>query len=387
VPADIVIIGGGVMGTATAFYLAARGASVTLLERRFIGHGESGHSTAVIRQHYSHPQTARMALDGLGVFRDFQPVTGHPSGFTGCGVALIARAAQRERLQRNVTMQQRVGIAVELLDGAAARAVAPALYLDDELIAFEPDAGYVDPWRVLHGWTEGARAHGAVIREGVSVEAIDIAGGRVRGVRTSEGNIAADAVIVTAGPWATRLLDPIELRLPLTVTRPQIAMLRTPPNTPGLPVIADLRTGMYSRTAPGHLLLVGSLDAHLDDPVPDPDAFDPVPTPAFIQRSRDAIALRVPSLTRAFPWGGYAALYTVSPDAHPLLGPAPGIEGLWLAVGFSGHGFKLSPSVGRGLTEWLLDGAPQAFDAAFFAPDRFARGQTITSAYDYEVLA
>jgi len=389
--ADIVIVGGGVMGVSIAHHLAAAGAgSISLLEKRFIGAGSSGKSGAIIRQHYSTDLLVRMARHGVMTFRAFDSVTGEDSGWINAGCLFVVAERDRAAASGNVELMRRAGAAAELLEGIGLSEAAPAAAFSlDEVAAWEPEAGCVDAALVLHGYAASAVRQGVRIETGVEVLEIEVERGRVSGVLTAAGRISARTVVLCAGPWARRLAARAAVDLPLTVIRPQVAFLRRPGDfgAESHPVMADLRNGFYCRPEAGGRTLVGALDVSQDPVVPDPDAYDEAPTPEFLAWSREQASRRMPAMRRSFGRGGYGALYTLTPDSHPVVGEAPGIGGLYLAVGFSGHGFKLSPAVGRGLAELITTGAYRTLDLSPLRATRYAERQLIQSAYSYGLLS
>jgi sarcosine oxidase subunit beta len=389
--ADILIIGGGVMGLSIAHHLAqAKVGKVRVLEKRYIGAGSSGKSGAIIRQHYSTRLLVEMAREGILCFRDFERVTGTPSGWQNVGCLLIVSKKDRAAAEGNVALMQAAGARAEILGGAALGALMPqAQFAADEMGAWEPEAGCVDAATVLFGWAQSATQQGVTIQEGVEVLNIEIERGRVAGATTNQGRISSKTVVLCAGPWARALAARAGIDLPLTVIRPQIGFFRRPGDFGSTthPVLGDLTHGFYCRPEAGERTLVGALDTGQDEVIADPDSYDEGVSDAFLQWARNAIANRVPAMKRSFGRGGYSGLYTLSPDSHPLLGEVAGIGGLYLAVGFSGHGFKLSPSVGRGLTELITTGAYQTLDLAPLRPTRFAENAPIRSAYEYGLLS
>ena len=386
---DVIVIGGGVMGLAIAVELRGRGAgSVLLLERRFLGAGSSGKSGAILRQHYSHPETIRMARTSLFEFASFHERTGLDIGFTRTGMLFIAAAGESDALAQNVRVQQGEGVLVTLLDAAALRELAPGARCDDVVAAWEPEAGYVDPVRTLGAFGSEARRAGAEIELGAEVVGLRTAGGsgRVTGVETRDGVIEAGTVVAATGPWSARLLAGLGVTLPLEVVRPSQAFLRPPSSMdPPHPIVADLPHAVYFKPEPGGTR-VGSIAYDADPRVDDPDDYDESVTDAFLKDARQRVARRFPDYESAILWGGGSGLYTVTPDAHPVIGPLAGLENFFLVTGFSGHGFKLSPMVGRGVAEWIVDGAPRSFDRSFFAADRFGRATNISTSYRYKIL-
>ncbi len=391
VTADAVVIGGGVMGLFCAWHLAERGLRrVVLLEKRFVGAGSSGKSGAILRQHYSHRTTIRMARDSLFFYRDFAGRTGRDIGFCHRPMVFLCHEQDRAALEANVALQRTLGVEVDVMDAGALSAVEPRARFGPEVVgAYESESGFVDPGRTLGAVASILRERGVDLREGVRVTDVRLGpGGRVDGVRTDAGESIESRVVINAGgPWASILCRRLGLEFPLRVLRPQQAYFAPPPgHGPERFIFGDLLTGLYWKPEAAGWTRVGMMDYGGDEEVADPDDYDEGVSRAFIDDCRSRLARRIPAYGSAVSWGGCGALYTVTPDAHALIGPVPGIEGLYLVSGFSGHGFKMGPSVGQGVAALVAGGDAGPFEAGFFAVDRFAAGREVTTAYRYGIL-
>jgi glycine/D-amino acid oxidase-like deaminating enzyme len=386
----VVVVGGGVMGLAIATQLRALGAgSVVLMERTFLGAGESGKSGAILRQHYSHVQTIRMARSSLAEFAGFEERTGRDIGFRRTGMLFLVPAADRDALTRNVELQQGEGVQVSLLGADELRALEPRGRFDDVVGAWEPEAAHVDPVRTIGAFGAEATRLGVDVQLGCEVVSLVVeeeAGARrVGGVETSDGRVATRQVVAATGPWSSRLLHAIGVELPLEVVRPQQAFLRPPADFGDpQPIVADLPNEVYYKPE-GGVTRVGEISYDQDERV-DPDRYDEGVASAFVAGARARIARRLPAYGRAVLWGGGSGLYTITPDAHAVIGPLPGLEGFTIVTGFSGHGFKLSPAVGRGVAEYVVNGSTRALDLDFFDPTRFRRHQTVGTGYRFKIL-
>lgn len=387
---DVVVIGGGIMGLMTAVHLRLLGAgSVALLERRYLGAGSSGKSGAILRQHYSHVQTIRMARASLQEFAGFQERTGRDIGFRRTGMLFILPETERPLLEANLQLQQQEGVQTELLNAEALRQLEPRGRFEEVIAAWESEAASVDPVRTVGGVGAEAMRLGVDLQLGCEVTAIvtepDGPGRRVTGVETSQGLLATRQVVAAAGPWSSHLLASIDLELPLEVVRPEQAFLRPPADFgDDHPIVADLPNEVYYKPEPSGTR-VGSISYDRDARV-DPDRYDESASDAFLREARARIQRRLPAYSRAVVWGGGSGLYTVTPDAQAVIGPIDGIDGVVVATGFSGHGFKLSPAVGRGVAELIVHGTSRSLDLDFFDPMRFRRQSAHTSGYRYKIL-
>lgn len=386
--ADVVVIGGGCNGASIAFHLAERGAGrVVLLEKGALAAGPTGRSTAIVRQHYSNEVTARMALESLRVFQVWGDRIGGDCGFVRTGFLVGVREAERAALEGNVALQRGVGIDVRIVGGDELRRLEPQLFTEDLVAAaYEPEAGYCDPVSTTTSLAEAARALGARIVQGREVTGIRVEGGRVAGVDTHAGPIATPAVVVAAGPWAHRLTAAVGVSLPIEPSRHPVCAFRRPPDFGRTPMIyADFVHQFYMRPETGELCLVGSIDpadaAHLADP----DGYNAGVDLDTITDFGSRASRRYPVLERGFSRGGWAGIYDVTPDWHPVLDRIDEVPGLFVAAGFSGHGFKLCPAVGRMLAEIVTTGR-RAGGIEFFRADRFRTGKLIRGTYDYSIV-
>lgn len=388
--ADFVIVGAGVMGTSTAFHLASRGAGhVVLLEKDAIASGSTGRTGGIIRQHYSNEVTARMARRSLEVFQNFSEIVGGDSGFTETGALFIVGAKDRDGLAANVALQQSVGIDARIVDAETLRELAPYFDVyDDDVAAYEPEAGYADGTGTATSFAQAAQRLGAKVFQNTPVTGLLIEGHRVTGVRTAGGDIQARRVAVTAGPWGGRLLHRIGIELPLEASRHQVASVRRPPGVadPHHPVVGDFLHGYYMRSETGRLTLIGSLEAEEAEDKANPDDYkqgtDRDVVTDFIARA----AHRFPALMDGEIREGWSGLYTVTPDWHPIIDAVPGIEGLFCALGFSGHGFKLGPVVGEMVADLLTGEQLCPISSSIFSARRFEEGRLVRGQYEYSIL-
>jgi len=375
--ASVVVVGGGVMGCSIAFHLAERGVDVLVLERGTICSGMTARSGALVRMHYTNQPEARMALAGLAYFRDWRERVGGWCGFTVTGFVTLVGPDDAERLRRNVAMLRGVGVDTEVAEPADLAAEHPELDLRGVgLAAVEPGSGYADPVATTFAFASRAVDLGARIRQGVRVDSIRTAGGRVTGLDTSEGEVGADAVVLACGPWVDPLARTAGFDLGITPERAQLAFFRRPRAARRHPVVIDGVLGTYFRPHGGELTLLGVEAGHRVDVAAidrEVEGYDHSVVPAALAR----LARRVPSFAGADLARGHRGVYDTSPDSHAVLDLAPGVEGLYLAGGFSGTGFKKSPAVGACMAELIVRGRASTVDITPFRLSRFAEGQPL----------
>ncbi len=393
---DVLIIGGGVMGLFTAVHLRQLGVShVTLIEKRFCGAGSSGKSGAICRQHYSNEVTAGLARDSLARFASFAGDFANDGGFRRTGCLFFASPENAQALRNNVELQQSWGIDTHMVGLGASGGVGsiePRFDVSDGPAAcYEPGAGWCDPALVLHALEHAARGMGVEVRIGERARAIETDGGRCQGVTLEGGErIEAGTVVNCAGPWAAPLARTAGVNLPINATRPQIAFTRRPFDAGGFdrdhPIVCDLVNSYYCRPDAAGLTLIGGLDMEADPPVPDPDDEAEGIADGIVATLNARLANRFPAMQRARSRGGMSALYACTPDYHPIIGPHAGCERLYTCAGFSGHGFKLSPEVGRELAHHIVKGSWADHDMDIFRATRFEDGDPVRGRYEYSIL-
>jgi glycine/D-amino acid oxidase-like deaminating enzyme len=387
---DIVIIGGGVMGTSIAWSLAQRRpGKIVVLEKSYLGAGSSGKSGAIIRQHYSNTLTAAMAQRSLRVFERFDDIVGGPPVFTRAGMVLVVNERDRAGLEANIGLQRQLNIDVRMISVHDLAELDPNAVLgDDELAAIETEAGYVEAVQVVASYADAARRKGVEIREGVEVQNIVAAGGRVAGVDTNEGRRECRTVILATGPWTAQFAKEAGFDLPVQACRTQVALFRRPADFGRRtgPIYGDFVQGIYFKPTHGEMFHAGSLAGEeLSDPV-DPDAYNEAADGKWLPGVRRRLSRRCPMMHRGFGRGGYGALYAITPDWHPILDRLPGVDGVYCAVGFSGHGFKMSPIVGTLMAELVVDGNATTLDISPLRLARFGENDPVKTPYAYGVM-
>jgi glycine/D-amino acid oxidase-like deaminating enzyme len=384
--AEIVVIGGGLEGCAAAWALTRRGvADIVILERDTVGSGGTGKSSGVVRCHYGVSSLAAMAARSLDLFENAEDVLGADVGFHQTGYVVGVAENNVAALHASMADQRAVGVHTEHVDHSEVTRMWPAADLAPfAAFAWEPRGGYGDAYQTAHAFAGAARRAGARLRQGTTVTAIRTAGDQVTGVELADGGtIATDNVVLTAGPWSVGLLAAHGVELPITVHREQIVLIDPGGAVGPVPVFSDLVSLQYIRPEGAGMLLVGNSDLSRLEPA-DPDDYSDRADSAHIERTVDRVDTRLPGLPAPAIASTYAGCYDVTPDFNPVISKTP-VSGLVVAVGFSGHGFKISPAVGRLVADLVIDGKSSDTDipAEDFRLSRFAEHALLTSPHPY----
>ena len=384
--ADAVIIGGGVMGCSILYNLAALGMTNTLLlEQNVLGSGSTSRSQAILRMHYSNEVTSLLAWKSLEVIKNFEEMTGTPSGYTRTGYFLIVRDENDKRAMReNVAMHKRLGIATDMLTIEQAREIAPMLsFQEEEAFAYEPESGYADPYSITTGYANRAREMGSRIKDGTQVTDIEVTAGKITAVVTPDERIETPIAVVAAGPWSRPLLRKVGVDLPLGTVRHQVIILRRPNDLPEHPAIGDIVNDLSTRPDIGFRTLLGVGE----EESPGPDEYNQGVDMDMVESGLARLVKRIPAMSQALFQGGWSGLFTTTPDWHQILDRVDGIDGLYCAVGFSGHGFKESPMIGLTMAELITLGHASTVDISMLNMRRFNEGKLLRSRYTMQVLA
>jgi sarcosine oxidase subunit beta len=371
--AEVVIIGGGCMGASVAYHLARLGVTdVVLIEReKMLGTGSTGRNAGGVRHQFSNDANIKLSLESIGLMERFADEVGHPIDFHQDGyLFLLSSAASVETFKRNVVLQRGLGVDVRWLDAGEASALAPGLSADGVLAAtFCERDGIADPNGVTMGFAKTAQSLGVSIERDVEVTGIRTVSGRVAAVDTSKGTIETRRVVNAAGPYARAIGQMAGADVPVDPIRRHIFIaagdsMRVPSSHI---MVIDFETTFYFHRE-GAGLLFGMGD-RLETPT-----FDTTVQWDFLPQVIDVAVTRLPALADASISHAWAGLYEMSPDGNPIVGPAFGVDGLYLINGFSGHGFQHSPAAGRILAD-VIAGRDPKFDLSPFAADRFAKQQ------------
>ena len=390
---DILVIGGGIVGASAAYHLAALGGrKIGLIERDQIGSGGTARSCAIVRTHYSVLSNTALTVKSLKMFGDLAGYLDEPgitSGFVRSSYLILAgEGGMSDMLVDNMRKQESIGAETFPVTHEEALAHHPHLKLDGiGAVGYEPRSGYADPHLTTSGFAQAARRRGVWIKLGCAVSKILTEGNRAVGVETDQGPVHADCIICAIGPWTRALTDPLGIETHLETSRHTVLTLRGGIDyTPELPVIKDLSTEnkMYFRPASGGVVLVGTGD--YGDPISDPDRVNEVVEDDFILHQGGQIARRMSHFDDARLTDSWVGAYDITPDWNPALGAPEGWEGLILAYGFSGHGFKMGPAVGKILAQSALGQQPDV-DMTPYRPSRFGSGELLTGSYGIGSIA
>ncbi|MBO0787114.1 MAG: FAD-binding oxidoreductase [Actinobacteria bacterium] len=365
--APVVIIGGGIMGVAAAYELAAAGVTgVVLVDAGALGSGSTARAAGGVRAQFSDPVNVRLASRSLRVFETFRERFGQDIDFHQVGyLFLLDSRADVASFREAVATQQQLGVPSRMITVAEAAELSPLISTDGLLAAaYSPADGYCSPESVVLGYATAARRLGARIIPHCPVTGIQAAAGRITAVATAAGTISAPAVICTAGPWSRRVAEWAGVVLPVTPLRRQILVTGPVPGLPPrLPFTIDFGTSLYfHREGPG--LLLG-----MSDPDETP-GFKLTRSDAWLPALSAALARRAPALTSAGIKTGWAGLYEVSPDHNALIGESAAVSRFLYATGFSGHGFLMGPAVGEVMRDLYLGRQP-FIDVTALTADRF----------------
>ena len=380
--ADIIIIGGGVIGCSTAYNLARLGAGrVALLERGDICSGGTAKSCAIVRTHYSIETNLNHAVESLKIFRDFDQIIGGDAGWQRTGYLILGPEAHRAPMLEVFARQNARGIDTRVLSPAEAAEMHPLLnFSDAEVIGYDSQAGYADPYLTTTSYANRAKELGVAVHTGATVTGLRAAGGLTT-VATSRGDFTAPHVVLAAGPWTNRLAADLGLSFPYEISRHKVITLKIArPYEKTWPIVKDLTTPdkIYFRPDSGGVVLIGTGDH--GDPIDDAVTLTDHIDEAHLERIGNLIAHRMPPFADAQYVAGWTGPYDIAADWNPIVGAVPGHDGLYVAVGFSGHGFKLAPTIGEALAQTIL-GQEVRVPITDYGLDRFAAGHALHGAY------
>jgi len=369
--ADVVIIGGGIVGLSIAYHLALKKAGrILLFEKGQLGEGSTSRCVGGIRTQFSTEINIRFSLESLKTFEQFKEEFGVNPEFKRIGYLFLATTeGEIEVFKQNIKLQKKFNIPVELLGPDEIQTRWPFLKMDDILGGtFCSRDGYAGPSEILSGFAGGAKRAGVKIYEGIEVLGISSAKGKIHGVKTKDEEIFTPLVINAGGPFAASIGEMVGVKIPVKPLRRQIFITAFFHLTDrAIPLTIDFHRGWYFRQEGDGLLLSGPLDLE--------SSFNlNIDYEAMAEAAENAM-YRVPVLEKARIARGWAGLYEITPDHHAILGRVSEVEGFILANGFSGHGFQHSPAVGKVISELIVDGKVKTIDISSLSIERFERGE------------
>jgi len=376
-----VVIGGGILGASTAHFLAKKGfGKVVLLEKRALADVSTGHSTANVRTFYSNPVTVKLAQRAVQMFENDREELGGDCSFEQVGYLTLIDEASVAGGRHVLELGREHGVEVREISPEDINELAPHYDLDGVVSGvFEPRSGYADPVRTVQSLVSRAKEWGLAVHEGVGATGIRLQGDRVTAVETEDGPIATPVVVNAAGPWGREVGLWVGKNYSIRWSRETDIFLRLPSDFGSFPVTSDLKLRIYFRPQDDDKILLG-LGAPKEVEPLDIGSYDDEVEPRTRHRMQRQLFQRVPVLRYMNYVYGWASIYTITDDWHPLVGQEPGLEGYYACFSGCGHCFKLGPPIGEALADVIAGDAPR-IDIHALRPSRFVEGQPITSAW------
>ena len=378
---DAIVVGAGISGAATAYHLRKAGAKTLLIERGEPASGGTGKSAAIIRQSYSTPLLVRLACASITMFENAKVELGRDAGFVQDGYCFVVNAEMLDGAKKNVAMQRGLGTVNEWSEGPGFPQHLPEINPDGiAAIVYEPHGGYADPVRATEAYVAAFQALGGEFRARTPVRRLVRRGDRVTGVELDNGDVTANIVVNAAGPWAKLLAESAGLNLPMRSVREQDTVWQVPAGraVPKTSVSMGVDATYYRPLGQGRFIIGRGFPKEYVDV--DPYNYKTTADANFIADVQTRVERRFPAFAGMKLIEAYAALYDVTPDWYPFVGPRTGIAGYADFSGGSGHGFKIAPSIARELADWLLTGKV-ADDFRQFSHDRIAAGNLFVQSF------
>ncbi len=378
---DAIVIGAGISGAATAYHLAKAGAKTLLIERGKPASGGTGKSAAIIRQSYSTPLLVRLARASIAMFENAKAELGKDAGFVQSGYCFVVSRDMLEGAKKNVAMQRGLGIVNEWSDGPGFPQHLPEINPEGIAgIVYEPHGGYADPVQATEAYVAAFQTAGGEFRARTPVRRLLRTGDRITGVELDNGEVSAGQIVNAAGPWARPLAESVGLTLPLRAVREQDTVWQVPSGrkSPKTSISMGVDATYYRPLGQNRFIIGRGFPKDYVDV--DPYNYKSTADADFISDVQARVERRFASFAGMKLIEAYAALYDVTPDWYPFVGPRSGIAGYADFSGGSGHGFKIAPAIGRELSQWLLTGNV-ADDFRQFSHDRIAQGNLFVQSF------
>lgn len=372
--ANIVIVGGGVIGASVAFFLSKAGVKdiVVIEKEELLGSASTGLCAGGIRQQFGTEINTKLCMESVKIFENFKDIVGEPIEFIQAGYIFIAvKEDTMNNFHKNVEMQKSLGLDVHILSPAEIKEKVPFVNIEDLAGGtFCQKDGFADPNEVTQAFASAARSNGVEFYNKVEAAGIKLSGNKINAVITNHGEIQTPIVVNAAGAWAQEIAKMINIDLPVLPYRRQIFITEPFKEIPDIiPMVVDFDSGVYMRKESGGVLMgkadpneVPGINLHVD--------WD------FMTNIVEHALHRIPVLEKATIMRGWAGLYEITPDHHAILGKVPQVEGFILANGFSGHGFMQAPAVGKIISEIILNQKP-SIDVSELRYTRFKEGKLI----------
>ena len=380
--AEIIIIGGGIIGTSLAYHLSKSGIrNICLLEQGELASGSTGDSAAIIRHHYTNEISIKLVKDSVSILSDLQNETGN-SFFHQNGWVFLCPESATSMFDLNMKQLIDLGVNTQEIDINHAACLLPKTNPNGiSKIAYEPNSGYAEPKSVVTGFAEIAKNNGAHIYTNTKVIGIAKSNNQIDSVETNKGIIKTNTLINAAGPWAYGISQLAGVDLPLTVSREQEIMLTNPKRESGLTLsVSNMVDKIYLRPKGNHSILVGQGHPKTNEIV-HPDRFNRNADNAFVDETRSRVINRFPDFKDFHVSSSWSGLYTITPDWHMIIDNKLSLKGYIVAVGGSGHSFKLGPSIGKHLAQEITNTKSKLIDISSLGLSRFKSNEEFKSTY------
>ena len=385
--ADYVIIGGGVIGCSTAYNLANQGAkNVVLLDKGEICSGGTSKSCAITRSHYTIEANMHHAVESIKIFENFDQIVGGDPNFQRTGYIILGSEDIREKMETVFKLQNKYGIDTQTMTPVEAKEYHPLLQYDDvDVIGYESRTGYCDPYLTTTSYAKRARDLGVQIFTETHVTGINFKG-NIKSIQAQKCTYETENLIMIAGPWTKSLGRMIGVDFPFSITKHKVLTLKIDmPYQKDWPIVKDLISpeNIYFRPDAGGVVLVGTGD--FGEEIENIELLNDEVEIEHIESIGKSMSNRMPAFGEAQFVSSWTGPYDIPPDWNPIIGPVTGHEGVYVAVGFSGHGFKMAPTVGESLAQQILGIKPRV-PIEMYSMSRFSSGNTLDGTYGIGTL-